>query len=364
MLLPIENEPRDYAWGRRGAISALLGRPATDAVEAELWLGAHAGSSARIAGTGQPLAGLVPELPFLLKVLAVAAPLSLQAHPTAEQAREGHRREDAMGIPLDAPERNYKDVHPKPELVVAVTRFEALSGFRPAAEAAEAIGSAAGEAGAASVRPLLDRLGDDAALGDALVWLLAAGAEARAAVEAVSRGLVTRPAGLGYAARIAALHPGDPGVVGALLLHHVVLEPGEALYLPAGNVHAYLDGIGIELMAPSDNVLRGGLTAKHVDVGELGRVLRRAAGPVPLLAATPIDGGALYAPEGAGFSLALLRGPAELALAGPLIALCTDGEFELTGGSSSVRVGRGDAVLALDAPALRISGAGALYAAR
>jgi len=369
MLLPIENAPRDYAWGRRGAISALLGRPATDAVEAELWLGVHPGSPARVAGEDRSLSDVVSRLPFLLKVLAAGSPLSLQAHPDADQAREGFERENEIGIAVDAGERNYKDPFPKPELMVAVTRFEALSGFRPATEASAAIASLAAALGAGDVvLPLLGRLIDDATVGDALVWLLEGGAEVDAIVETIARGLRERPDDLDYLARIADRYPGDPGIAGALLLHHVVLAPGEALYLPAGNVHAYLDGVGIELMTPSDNVLRGGLTAKHVDVPELARVLDRAARPVPTLEAVPMDGGGLlYAPDDpqVAFSLARIGSRASLPLSGPAIALCTDGAFSVRGAVSAIEVARGDAILATtEEGVLEISGAGALYLAR
>ncbi|OJX64690.1 MAG: mannose-6-phosphate isomerase, class I [Micrococcales bacterium 73-13] len=370
MLVGISNEPRDYAWGRRGAITALLGRPATDAVEAELWLGAHHGSPARISGSEQSLRDAVPDLTFLLKVLAVGAPLSLQAHPGAEQAREGFAREELAGIPVDARHRNYRDPLPKPELLVAVSpRFEALSGFRPAAEArrdAERI-AAAGDL-ADAVAPLTERLVDDEALGDVLVWLLAGGPEVDAIVDALGRGLAAEPSAAPHLARIAELHPADPGIAAALLLHHLELRAGEALYLPAGNVHAYLDGVGVELMRASDNVLRGGLTPKHVDAAELGRIVQRAAVPLPRLEPVALpDGGLLYEPSDpeAGFSLAVADRALALPLAGPAIALCTDGAFLLEGERSATRVVRGEAVLVTaDEGTLRASGAGSLYVAR
>jgi len=370
MLHLVTNVPLPYAWGRRGVISDLLGWPETDAVEAELWLGAHHGSPARIVGEDLDLADLVPELPFLLKVLAAGSPLSLQAHPDPMQAREGFERESASGVPLDAPHRSYRDPHPKPELIVAVSeRFEALSGFRPAAEARADIERLAERVGGGElVAPLGSRLAEDERVGDALVWLLQAGVEAVGAIEVVEAALRELPDELPYATRIAAQHPGDPGVVGALLLHHVVLSAGEALYLPAGNVHAYLDGIGIELMAPSDNVLRGGLTSKHVDVPELARILDRGAGPVPRLHPIRLDGGGLlYAPDDpqVAFSLAFVTEHAALPLAGPAIALCTGGTFTIQGAVSSIEIARGDAVLATpDEELLRIEGSGSLYLAR
>jgi len=383
MLLRIANDPRDYAWGRRGAISDLIGGPATDRVEAELWLGAHHGSPSRVLDPGlvggatdlaaavaaEPtLTGATGRIPFLLKVLAAGEPLSLQAHPNAAQAIEGFERENAAGIALDAPDRNYKDPYPKPELLVAVSeRFEALAGFRSAASASHDIAeTAAAVARGAEVRPLLDRLTSDATVGAAFEWLLSDAAEVPAVVEAITLGLERDRAAHPYATRIAELHPGDPGIVGALLLHHVVLARGEAIYLPAGNVHAYLDGVGIELMIASDNVLRGGLTAKHIDVAELTRVLEPAAGPVPRLMAEPLaDGGVEYRPAGAGFSLAFVDERAVLPLDGPAIALCTAGEFLVEGARSSATIMRGDAVLASpDEGELRVRGAGALYVAR
>ena len=370
MLLRIENTTRNHAWGRRGAIGGLLGRPASADAEAELWLGTHYRSPAVVVQDGRSLADVVQDFPFLLKVLAAASPLSLQAHPGAEQAREGFERENSMGIALDAPERNYRDAHPKPELIVAVSeRFEALSGFRPAAEACVDLVRIASKTGSReTLAPLLDRLGDDASVGDALIWLLERGPEAEEVVAGVQRALLEHPDELPYASRIAAQYPGDPGIVGALLLHHVVLSPGEALYLPAGNIHAYLDGIGVELMAPSDNVLRGGLTPKHVDVPELARVLDRAARPIPRLRPITLDGGGLlYSPDDpeAAFSLALIDSTASLALAGPAIALCTGGAFTIRGAVSSIEVTRGNAILATpDEGALRIEGTGSLYLAR
>ena len=228
-------------------------------------------------------------LPYLLKVLAADEPLSLQAHPSAAQAAEGFARENAAGIPVDAPTRNYRDASHKPELICALTEFHALVGFREiaqtlallraldVAELAPHVALLAAQPDAAGLRALfttwitlpqsvLDRAVP--ALQTACVRLAQQGREfareARMALELSER------------------YPGDAGVLAALLLNLVVLAPGEALYLPAGNLHAYLSGAGVELMANSDNVLRGGLTSKHVDVAELLRVLdftpRHAAG--------------------------------------------------------------------------------------
>ncbi len=298
MFLGITNTPRDYAWGSVSAIPELLGRTVTGAPQAELWLGAHAGSPsvvvnpAMVGGAdtlrdwidAEPEAALGPDrtgLPFLLKLLAAAAPLSLQAHPTPEQAREGFAREEAAGIPLDDPARNYKDPFPKPELVVALSdRFEALSGFRPVADTVAEVEAL--DAGSGRLGPLLAHLSQG--LEDTVRWLETADASALAVVQAASDLAAALPEddrspNVQTVVDLADAYPGDPGVVVSLLMHRVTLRTGEAMYLPAGNVHAYLDGLGIELMAPSDNVLRGGLTAKHVDVPELLRVLDFTAYP-------------------------------------------------------------------------------------
>ncbi|MET4099416.1 mannose-6-phosphate isomerase [Agrococcus sp. UYP10] len=313
MFVPIANEPRDYAWGSTTLLSEYLGRTASGGPEAELWLGAHAGCPAVVtagqhAGTalGPALEALGARQPaMLLKVLAAAEPLSLQAHPDAARAREGFEREDAAGIPRDAPHRNYRDPHPKPEIIVAVTPFEALSGFRPQAQAravAEAL-AAADE----RVAPLLGHL----AAGDALAWLLSGDAEVApvvaGAVAAADALAETHPVEADTIARLSATHPGDPGILVAMLLNRVSLAPGEALFLPAGNLHAYLSGLGIELMGPSDNVLRGGLTPKHVDVAELLAVVDPTPLDDPRLPAEPLEGATAYRPA-APFELRRITG--------------------------------------------------------
>jgi mannose-6-phosphate isomerase len=376
MFLGITNTPRDYAWGSVSAIPELLGRTVTGAPQAELWLGAHAGSPsvvvnpAMVGGadtvldwiTAEPETALGADrsgLPFLLKVLAAAAPLSLQAHPTPEQAREGFDREEAAGVPLDDPARNYKDPYPKPELVVALSeRFEALSGFRPVADALAEVEAL--DAGSGRLGPLVVHLHHG--LEDTVRWLEEADDSARAvigaaghlAAEAVAAADPDRPVtpNTATAADLARAYPDDPGVVVSLLMHRVTLARGEAMYLPAGNIHAYLDGLGIELMAPSDNVLRGGLTPKHVDVPELLRVLDFTAHPAPFLEpehlAPAVD---RFAPEGVGFALLRVTSdgrPAGAAaggtapLDGPSIAICTEGVVTLVGAHSATLLRRGE----------------------
>ncbi|MFT4122895.1 MAG: mannose-6-phosphate isomerase, class I [Microbacteriaceae bacterium] len=340
--MQIANTPRDYAWGSRTAMAALFGRRPSGRPEAELWLGSHPGSPARVVGTGTPGATLVDvlggrRLPFLLKTLAADAPLSLQAHPTTAQAHEGYARETAAGVRLDAAERNYRDPFHKPELIYALSeRFEALCGFR-SVDATRAVLGRLGDA----ARPLAQRLGGEADLRAVLSWLLAGGADVGRLVADVVRraGELAEPSladDIGLVSALAAAYPGDPGILVALLLNRVSLRRGEALYLPAGNIHAYLSGLGIEIMAASDNVLRGGLTSKHIDVAELERVLDARSTPVPYL--RPVALGPVvqaFRPDVPDFELLHVTGDAELALPGAAIALCTGGRFAVAGAGSA-----------------------------
>lgn len=389
MFVGITNTPRPFEWGSKTAIAELLGRVPSGAPEAELWLGDHDGSPARVHGGGdlsrwldehRDALGARERLPFLLKVLAAESALSLQAHPSPEQARAGFKRENAAGVPIDAPHRNYKDPYAKPELILAVSdRFEALAGFRDTDDTRLILDHLL-EADAASAEPrprelqeLRDRLGD---LRDAFVWLATRGPGVTELVERVSE-LVVDITGGPYAREfetvreLAAKYPGDPGVVGSLLLNRVTLARGEALYLPAGNIHAYLHGLGIELMSASDNVLRGGLTPKHVDVDELLEVLDFRPLPAPYLEPeTPAPGIRVFRPDVPDFVLAhisLVPGGATDAgyeLTGPAIALCTHGTVELEGAASTVTLERGDAVfITPDEAALTLEGSGTVYLA-
>jgi mannose-6-phosphate isomerase len=250
------------------------------------------------------------KLPFLLKVLAAGEPLSLQAHPTIAQAREGFARENAAGIALDAPNRNYKDELHKPELIFALSDpFIALAGFRPVAEARAALAAAEQPALAA----FIDRLVDDAALPDLVRWLIDGDPEVTAVVDA----LVVAARTLEHDARdtpswatvrrLAEYYPGDPGIAMSTLMHTVVLRPGEALYLPTGNIHSYQQGLAIEVMAASDNVLRGGLTPKHVDAAELMRVLDARPVAEPRIAPVEVVPGVhRFTPDVVDFALTVV----------------------------------------------------------
>lgn len=387
MFVRIGNEPRDYAWGSTTAISELLGTEPTGAPEAELWLGAHPGSPSRVldpteTGGAADLAvwpATAGKLPYLLKVLAAAGPLSLQAHPSLAQAREGFERENAAGLAPDSPERNYKDALHKPEMIFALSDpFDALCGFRDPAASREALERLAGDdpAVARFAATLTGEPG--AALRNATGWLLGGSPEVATVVAAVTAAAAGAAAQASEENRdadtvrmLAAAFPGDPGIVLALLLNRVALRPGEALYLPAGNIHAYLRGLGIELMAESDNVLRGGLTPKRIDVPELVRILDFAPFTVaPMEPVRPERGVEEYRPDVPDFRLYRVEvggdiPSASIDLIGTAIVLCTAGELELRGATGSLRLARGEAVLVTeDEGSLSVaSGTGTLFVA-
>ncbi|MDR1710834.1 MAG: mannose-6-phosphate isomerase, class I [Propionibacteriaceae bacterium] len=332
----LENVVQPYSWGSTDAIPDLLGRPDTGEPQAELWIGAHPLAPSRVDGVGldaflaaHPEAADGKGLPLLLKVLSAAAPLSLQVHPTLEQAQAGFAAENAAGIPLDDPARSYKDANHKPELIVALTPFSALAGFRELDESAAEIAALAGQ-------PLP---ADD--VKAAVLWLLTEPA-AREFAAAVVAGAAAHPElpGADTVNYIAGFYPDDPGVVVALLLNRVDMPPGGAIFLDAGTVHAYLQGTGIEVMATSDNVLRAGLTGKHIDVAELARIANFEPDwpqVVDALATTPMFSHSErrdYNVESAGIELVDTRlngqeKPLHLAK-GPALLLALEGEIALT----------------------------------
>jgi mannose-6-phosphate isomerase len=303
-VYPLSGIIRPYAWGSRTSLASLQGRPApTDEPEAELWLGAHPDDPAivgrpegsialdtLIAGdpAGQLGAAVAtefgPRLPYLLKVLAAERPLSLQAHPESEYAKQAYARQQADP---SAP-KNYTDAYHKPEMLVSLTPFEALCGFRAPEKSAAALEAF----GVPALAPIVNalRAGDlRTAVHDLLAW---PDTDRKPLIEAVTAAAAATPSpDADLAASLAGYYPGDPGVLVALLLNHVRLEPGQAIWMPAGNLHAYLRGTGVELMAASDNVLRGGLTPKRVDVDELLRVLVFEVLDDPILPSTPVAPG-------------------------------------------------------------------------
>ncbi|TQL22160.1 mannose-6-phosphate isomerase, class I [Streptomyces sp. SLBN-134] len=356
----LDNTIRPYAWGSTTALPRLLGTEPTGEPQAEMWMGAHPGAPSR-TGRGtlvevidadpekelgpESVARFGPRLPFLLKLLAAGGPLSLQVHPDLTQAKEGYADEERRGVPVTAPHRNYKDANHKPELVCALTEFDGLCGFRDPLRAAELLDGL----GVDTLKPYVDLLHahpEEAALREVLTAILTADREEMARTVTEAAAACDRLGGA-YApyADIAHHYPGDPGVIAAMLLNHVRLQPGEALFLGAGVPHAYLDGLGVEIMANSDNVLRCGLTPKHVDVPELLRIVRFEAGdPGVLRPEAGPDGEEVYETPIDEFRLSRYVLPAggttrDLTLTTPQILLCTAGsvragEHELSPGAS------------------------------
>jgi mannose-6-phosphate isomerase len=395
----LTNTVRPYAWGSTTAIPELLGTEPTGEPQAELWMGAHPGAPSRIdRGDGPvPLDAVIaadpaaelgdstvkrfgPRLPFLFKVLAAGAPLSVQVHPDLAQAKAGFADEEARGVPADAPERNYKDANHKPEMIVALSPFDGLCGFRHPTEAADLLESLDVDA----LRPYADILRahpEDQALREVLAAVLGAEPAAiaetvHAAAEAAAR-LADTP-GTPYAADLAAYakaarsFPGDRGLIAAMLLNYVRLQPGEALYLGAGVPHAYLDGLGVEIMANSDNVLRCGLTPKHIDVPELLRIVRFEAGdPGVLRPEAAPDGEEVYAAPIDEFRLSRygLAPGADARLLGPgtpQILLCTSGRAQVrTAGDDGpgLTLSRGESAYVPAAERVELTGEGTVFRA-
>lgn len=364
-MLLLDNPIQRYDWGTTDGIAHLLGTAATGGPEAELWVGTHprgpsvvasgehrgctlsavvAADPARWLGADLAATGAT-ELPFLLKVLAIGSPLSLQAHPSAAQAAAGFAREEREGIPLDAPHRLYRDASAKPEALVALTATRALCGFRPATEAAALIRSTGAPELAALAHPL-DGPDEAAGLRAALVWLLHLEGPARLEVAAAAARAAHERAHVepwATVAHLAGRHPGDPGCLAPLLLAVLDLAPGEAVHLPAGNLHAYLGGAGVEVMASSDNVLRGGLTSKHIDVDELVGILRFEPGVPAAPQARSVQGFTVYDAGEEAFALARTdpsAAGATMMVPAPLLVLPV-------GGAAQVR--RGGEVLVLAA---------------
>jgi mannose-6-phosphate isomerase len=366
-----------YAWGSRTAIAELQGRAApTPQPEAELWMGAHPSAPSGVERPGghstldaviaaDPVGELGAEcaarfggrLPFLLKVLAAEKALSIQVHPSREQAEAGFRAENERGLAPGDKARNYVDDWPKPEILCALTPFEVLAGMRTPQDAAALLA----ELAVAPLGPVIEMLGNAAgprALTDALARILEWPQATRAPLvdEVVSACARVAERGGSYATacaaavRIAGDHPGDLGVIASLLLRHSVLAPGQAVFLPAGGLHAYLHGTGVELLANSDNVVRAGLTPKHIDVPELLKLTEPAVA-VPMIEPRPLGGGA-YAYDSPAPEFRLYRAepgadPAALPPAGGArVVLCTEGAAVLHGSGAvrgdGLKIGRGE----------------------
>ncbi len=390
-VVALEGVIRDYAWGSPTAIPQLLGRSPDGRPAAELWLGAHPDDPAGVPDHDTTLDRLIsadpaavlgapvverfgPRLPFLLKVLAADTALSIQVHPTLAQAQAGFAAEEAAGVPRGAPTRTYRDPNHKPELLCALTPFTALCGFRPVDRTLALLD----ELALPQLSVVRDLLAGEDGLRAAVTPLLTVPAPGPLVSAVVERAAEVIAAGGQWAGAARAVtlcgtdFPGDIGAVLALLLNVVTLEPGEAIYLGAGNVHAYLRGVGVEIMANSDNVLRCGLTPKHVDVPELLRVTSFAELPDPRCPTVdvpaghaaygfdvPVDDFALMAVDLDAFGR-----PVAIGDTGPHVVLCTSGSASVTSGDASVSLTPGHAAfVAARSEPFTVAGTGRVFAA-
>ncbi len=387
-ILRLEAAIKSYDWGSRTILAALQGKsgPSTEP-EAELWLGAHPNGSALVVmpdGTRVPLADVVQRdprgvlgdavfarfgarFPFLLKVLAVERALSLQAHPDAEQAHLGFHRERGESVASDA--RLYADERAKPELLLAHTRFRALCGFRPLDE----IRGGFERMGLGDIAPSVGAVEGEWLRAFFARWFAADAISLRD--ERLARALdfaarTNEPDGAAASMlRLAAQHPGDPGILAPLLLNPIELAPGEAIFLEAGELHCYLEGAAAEIMSSSDNVLRAGLTTKQRAGDEVLRIGRFASRrPQVLRGALRARGVSVYATPASEFELSLLEvGAAEIVMTGERsveVLLCFEGAVQLAplAGGDALTLASGESGLVPAAVGdYRIVGKGRLY---
>jgi mannose-6-phosphate isomerase len=377
-----------YAWGSRTAIPEFLGVEPTGEPQAELWLGAHPLAPSTVDGepldkvVAQDPVGVVghasveafgPRLPFLLKVIAAAQPLSLQAHPSREQAETGYAREEAAGVPRDAPHRIHRDGWPKPELLCALVETEALCGFREPHETYAMFE----KLGVTSALELVAPLATDDTPGAERLRvvfsrLLGLKSDERSMILEVAQAAeqAKGPDDLASFARTAwelnAYYPGDPGVLAALLMNRITLQPGDALFMPSGNLHAYLRGGGVEIMANSDNVMRGGLTPKYVNVDELLAILDFTPGLRGMITATEESRGVWRyptpAPEFALWRIEPPGGPVAVP-AGTTgrVLLVADGDLTTTSGRARLDLVRGESALLTAGEDVVLTGRGTAF---
>jgi len=380
----LANSVQSYPWGSTTVLPGLLGRSPNGEPQAELWVGAHERLPSRltrhgaklgldeviradpVGELGHSLAGAA-RLPFLLKILAVERPLSLQLHPDAASAARGHAAEQAAGLAGDAPQRSFSDPWPKPEMLYAVTDFSAFSGFAETSEARDAL-DAVGGSQLEPVRAALDS-GDPfrAALSAALRLPADDVAAITGRVRAAPQGGANTGRTLSPAlAELAEEFPDDPAVVALLLMREVTLAPGETLFVPPGQLHCYLAGTACEVQVSSDNVLRAGLTAKHVDIDGVLELLDTRAGALPPVPVSDVGVERVFQPPVEEFALAAIADvptPTPLAeVPGPALLMCLQGRYQVfAGDNDSMELGQGEAayVPARD-PALRVRGVGVL----
>ncbi len=337
-----------------------------------MWMGAHPKASSKVIANGDwtPLTEVIqkdPEailgkevaekfsgtLPFLFKVLAADRPLSIQAHPNLSQARKGFERENTQGIPMESFLRNYRDNNHKPELICALTPFSALNGFRPIPEILElthTLCSTTLDPELTALQNSPDSNGLKYFFQDLMVMPVNRQKDVIAGAVEIASGIAGMEPAWEWIIKLHQEYPEDIGVISPLFLNLVELQPGQAMYLPAGELHSYLKGTGTELMANSDNVIRGGLTPKHVDVQELVNILTFKDGKPDIIEAMPINHFEYgYMTRASEFVLSVIRlnndtfestGKRSVE-----ILLCTAGEAEITEHDKELSFKKGDSVI-------------------
>jgi len=377
----LENTIKNYDWGSPEWLPAFLGRKNLSRIPwAELWMGVNPSGPSRVVPDSCPLSELIRRdppaflgketagkygtLPFLFKVLAAAKPLSIQVHPNAEQAEQGFERENREGIPLDAANRNYKDANEKSEIVCAIGPFAALCGFRKVEEVTLLMDILLLNAGSegSGLRDVIEDLvltlkqgdgPDESSLKNFLSALFALKREHLLALGSYIRIIQTElekdfPEYRNewyLCTYLASLHPGDSGIIAPLYLNIVDLAPGEAIYIPAGTPHAYINGMGIELLSDSDNVLRGGLTSKHVDHAELMKIMNYSEYMPEIM--RPPESYSLHNYPASDFALSVMRGSGarlEYANPGPSILIVTEGSAAEDEGDTIMPLKKGESV--------------------
>lgn len=389
-MLRLSNPLRDYAWGSTTTLQKITGRPVDGTPLAELWCGAHPQdpSLAQHPDGATRLDDVISEdphhllgprvvaeygarLPYLVKFIAAAKPLSIQVHPDAEQARAGFAAENAAGVPVSARERRYRDASPKPELVIALEPFTALAGLRPPAELAAELGRVSdGIRGIDAYRAQVRAAEQAGSWAEALRWAVTDGGEV-VDVPALARALSLVDTSASSPARsasyISANFPADPGLLVAMMMHRVQLAPGQGLYVPAGLLHTYMSGLGLEVMAASDNVLRAGLTSKHMDPDELLRLVHPKPGPLSLPAPQSVAAGLRWSSPAGFFEVVQVRpGTPQsdhrmVTGSGPRIAMVTQGAVTVSCDGARQDLRCGNAVFLPDQSGpLSVTGGGSL----
>lgn len=380
--MKLYNNPLDYAWGSTTLISDYFGIPASGKPMAEIWFGTHDGSPTKVSGLDTSLHDLLlargknSRLPYLLKILAAEKPLSIQAHPNSEQALEGFARENSQGIAIEASARNYKDDKPKPEMIVALSEsFEALVGFADCRLVTERFSEIIDVGTTVQVEAVLkswiELLKSASGLEKVFMEILSSSICDTVFISDFVDSAQQCPGLVDLVSHLTANHGLDRGVISAIMLNHVILAKGQAVFVPAGMPHAYLSGLGVEVMIASDNVLRGGLTPKHIDIAELRRVLVfEPSSPTPTrlkkLAVglekfeIPVDEFDFYHVEVGSKNML-----ADINLSGDAIVLCTTGAIAVSNSQGEREViDKGEAAyLSGDARSFSLTGNGEAFIA-